>query len=344
MLARRPVIEDEGEVLTLSPIGSGGVDVMSDPSMLPPDVLSRCENVYLQRLVAERRSGALKLSQLSAPASQGKSRTFAATTKYATFTPPLITAGGWAALLHFIAHRTANTSWIVGARPSGQTFHVLKVTLSSAGAIVVTWRDSGGSDRTVTCTAVADDTTVHLLAIYDAVAGTFTVYVNGASSGTPLTGLSATLKPDQTAGVVWTFGVEKETGSAVTANSNFDGAHDGMTLFTLRGERAASTFGATTLAETLRRNSARCWPAPQAPFVLAHWDMDEASGTTMKDHSGAATPANGTYVGTPSITDPVALLSAPTNLIAHVNVPSGAWNVAVSFGNLFYEKVAQAVA
>lgn len=333
---------DSGDVLTLAPLGARGVDLFTDAAALPADVLSRGEDVSFTRGTADRRKGALKLARLSTGGTTGASHTFGADTKYATFTPPLIPAGGWAVYLHFVAAwaGAGNTAYIVGSRPSGQSFHVIKVTISDAGVIVLTWRDSAGDTHTVTCTAVADDLEVHLFAIYDAVAGTFTVYINGASSGTPLTGLASTLKPDQTTGVVWTFGVEKETSAAVTANTHFDGAHDGMTLFTLRGSRPAS--GTVTLAETLRRQSARVWPCPQHPMVLAHYDMDEASGTVMYDRSGVVPAANGTYVGGPSVTNPVALLSAPTHLIEYVDVPAGAFNVVGSFGSLFYERVAEA--
>lgn len=332
-------IADSGEVLTLRPIGAGGVDLFTDPSALVPAVLSRLENIDLSQGVAERRLGALKLAQLAAPATYGKSRTFAATTKYMTFAPPLIPMGGFAFYRHFTAVRTANTSWLLSSRPAGQTFHILKVTLSSAGAIAATWRDSGGSDRTVTTAAVSDGAVVHLFGIYDAFAGTYTLYVNGASSGTPLTGLASTLKPDQST-ATWALGVEKETGAAVTANTNFDGLDDGFTLFSLRGLRPSS--GTTTLVEMLRRHSARAWPSPQAPFVLANYALDEASGTVAYDSSNGRN--HGTYVGSPSVTNPVALLSAPVNCIARTDTPSGKTNIAVAFGAMNYQQLAEAAA
>lgn len=344
-MARREVWtstkEDSGETFTLRPIGAGGVDLFTDPTALDPSVLAALENIEISTGTANRRAGALKLAQLAVPGTAGASHTYAATTKYATFTPPLIPTGGWAVSRHFTAvfPGAGKTGWILGARPNGQTFHVLKITISDAGVITVTWRDSGGNDRTVACTAVTDGATVHLLAVYDCVGGTFTVYINGSSSGTPLDGLSATLKPDQTAGVVWTFGVEKETGQAVSANSNFDGKSDGMTLFTLRGKRPAS--GTATLIETLRRNSGRVWPNPAQDFVLAHYDEDEASGTVMYDRSNQKN--HGTYVGTPSVTTPVAMLSAPTHYVGTFETNAGKWNLIGSFGALKYEKFAEAV-
>jgi len=175
----------------------------------------------------------------------------------------------------------------------------------------------------------------HLLAVYDAVAGTFTCYLNGAVSGTPITGLSSALQPVQTAGVVWTFGVEKETSAAVTANSAFPEKIDGMTIFTLRGSRPAS--GTYTLAALLKKHSARAWPNPRMDSVLAHYDMDEASGTTMYDRSDNKN--HGTYVGTPSITAAVALTSMPTNHIGTAGLGSGTqYNVVGNFGRLFYER------
>lgn len=337
----RPAREDSGEVLTLRPIGSDGVDLSTDVTALPPTVLGRAENVIFVDGTADRRPGAIKLAQAVDPTTAGKSYTFAATTKYATFTPPLIPAGGFAVVLHFNAVRPSagNTGWIVGARPAGQLFHVVKATIDENGLLTVAWTDSGGSSRSVTTSALTANADVHVLAIYDAVAGTYTVYVNGASSGTPLTGLAATLKPDQTASVVWTFGVEKETGQAVTANSHFSGKTDGMTIFTLRGLRPAS--GTVTLAEVLRRHSARAWPNPAQDFVLAHYDMDETSGTVMYDHSNNQN--HGTYVGTPTVSDPVALLSSPSNMVGRIEVPSGKFNLFGTFGRLFYERTSPAV-
>lgn len=206
--------------------------------------------------------------------------------------------------------------------------------------ITVEWRDSDGGTHTVQCDNVADGTTVHLEAIFDSVAGTFTVYVNGAVSGTALTGLSSLLKPVQTAGVVWTFGVEKETGQAVTANTNADGAIDALTIFSLAGMRAAQ--GTVTPVETLRRHSARAWPNPAMPGVLAHYDLDEPSGTVMYDRS--AQKNHGTYVGTPTVSSPVSLLSAPCNYVGFIDVPDGAWNLTAHFGRLFLERMGQAVA
>lgn len=335
-----PTKSDSGSVFTIRPIGPGGVDVFTEQTGLDTGVLSRCENIDLQRQVAERRRGAIKVAQLSTPGTQGASRTFGADTKYATFTPPAIPVGGFAFITHFVATLPASgkTAYVLSSRPNGQTYHIIKITLSDAGVITVSWRDNGGSTRTVACDAVSGDTSVHLLAIYDAVAGTFTCYVNGSSSGTPLTGLSSTLKP-ATDTATWVFGVEKETGASVTADSHFDGKLDGWTLFTLRGTRPAS--GSTTLVETLRRNSARVWPNPAMTTVLSHYDMDEASGTTMYDRSPWKN--HGTYVGTPSSTLNVALMSAPTNVISAIDVPGGKFNLVASFGNLFYEQMSSAV-
>lgn len=340
-MAYQNVAVNTGETITLRPIGAGGVDLFTDPSALDPSVLSRCENVDLSRSTADRRPGAIKLSQVVTTATSGHAYTFGADTKYATFAPPLIPAGGFAVVLHFEAVRPASgkTAYILSSRPTVVAYHVLSVTLSDAGVITVAWRDSSATAHSVACTAVADGLAVHLLAIFDAVAGTFTVYVNGSSSGTPLTGLDSTLKPLQTASVTWAFGVEKQTGAAVTADTHFDGAHDGMTLFTLRGLRPAS--GTTTMAETLRRHSARAWPSPSQVFILAHYDMDETSGTVMYDRSNQKN--HGTYVGTPTVGVPVALVSAPCNYLGTIDVPSGKANIVAVFGKLFYESQSQAV-
>lgn len=334
-MSHTSVKTDTGQILTLREWR--GVDLYRDPTSLEPDVLSRSENVDFQRGPANRRRGALKIAQFSAQASQGASRTFGTDAKYATFTPPLIPAGGFAYYLHFtlVWPAAGKTAYVLASLKAGAAYNVLAVSSNDAGVLTVKWTDSAAAAHSLTTAAVANGTDVHLFVIYDAFAGAYTAYVNGAVSGTPPTGLATTLKPAQDAGVVWTFGVLKETSGAVTADSHFDGEVDGFTLFTLRGMRPS--VGDTTLKETLRRWSVNTWPTPQQDNVLAHFDMDEASGTVMYDRSRQKN--HGAYVGSPTVTAAVAQLSAPCNFIGRIIRPTGAYNFVGSFGNLYYQKI-----
>lgn len=334
MASRETSRDTSYEVLPIIPIGRDGLDLFTDAAALPPSALIRSENMRLSRGTADRRLGGLKLGKYASP---GGALTFGTTGKYATIpaaTQLLVPTGGWAFRLSGTAKRPSggNTSYLVSSRPTGQTYHVLKVTLSDAGVLTVTWRDAGNTDRTVACTALDDEATFHLLAIYDAPAGTFTVYVNGASSGTPLTNLDATLQPIQTSGVVWAFGVEKETGNAVTANSQFLGKMDAATLFTLRGTRPSS--GTTTLASVLRKHTFRSWPTPQMAEVLFHYDFD--STTTFYD--GSNYKNHGTISGTPTLENAVAYDGAMGQTIHTIQSPSSQrTNVYGAGGGVYYE-------
>ena len=322
------------DVLSILPIGLGGLDLFTDATLVPPSALIRSENIRLARGTADRRGGDYKLSKAS---STGGGLTFASTSNYAllpTATQLLLPLGGFAFRLSFTATRpsSGNTAYLVSSRPTAQTYHVLKVTLSDAGVATVTWRDTGGTDRTVATSAITADAVTHLLAVYDAPAGTFTVYVNGVSSGTPLTGLSTTLQPIQTAGVAWAFGVEKETGNAVTANTQFSGRMNAATLFSLRGMRPSG--GTTTLVSVLRKHTFRTWPCPQMDGILFHYDFDSAS--TFYDRSSYKN--HGTIAGSPTLGAEVAYAGPVGQALHTIQSPTGQrTNVFMASGAVQYE-------
>lgn len=317
-------------------LGSMGVDLFTEEGQLSDFALRQGDRVRSESGALVRAPGSKRLAVLT---NSTASRTFGTDAKYATFTPSLIPTGGFVIGVHFTATRAesplGNTYYVVGSRPNGQTFHVFKITNADNGDVVVSWRTSGGATHSITVT-VTDLLACHLIAVYDAVAGTFTCYLNGVSSGTPITGLASTLQPVQTAGVVWTFGVEKETSVAVTAGSAFPNAIDGMTIFTLRGVNPSS--GDPSLLDTLKKHTFRAWPNPAMPMVLAHYDMDEASGTTMYDRSRYKN--HGTYVGTPSVTAAVALSFPVGNYAGTFQTATGSrTNLFAAGGALFSQVV-----
>lgn len=317
-------------------LGSLGVDLFTEEGQLSDFALRQGDRVRSESGALVRAPGSKRLAVLT---NSTASRTFGTTAKYATFTPSLIPTGGFAIHLHLTPYSlevpVGDTGYVVGSRPSGVAYHVFKVTNTDSGGVAVSWRTSAGATHSITLTGVTA-TDSHLLAVYDAVAGTFTCYLNGAVSGTPITGLASTLQPVQTAGVVWTFGVEKETGSAVTANSSFPNKIDGMTIFTLRG--IDPTAGSPSLLDTLRKHNYRAWPSPAMPMVLAHYDMDEASGTTMYDRSRYKN--HGTYVGTPTVSAPVALSFPVGNYAGTFQSATGSrTNLFAAGGALFSQVV-----
>lgn len=337
----------------LAPDGSGGLGShgvnLTPNAMLTAFELVRAERVRVHRGVLERAPGTRRLAVLT---NNTGSRTFGADGKYALWPAPLIPAGGWGFYLHFGADAlpaagSANTAFIVGSRPAGQAYHVFKVTILDGGvgpsgqtvAFSVVWRDSGGATRTVTWDTLVSAITnpsYHLFGIYIPESGTFTVYLNGSSVGTPLTGLAATLKPAQDSGVIWSFGVEKETAAAVTANTHFDGKTDAFTLFSFPGVRASA--GSPSLFDTLLAHSFREWPNPAMPIVIAHFDFSETSGTTLYDRSRKKNAA--TLTGASTATAAVALSYPVGNYAGVFQKANGQKaNLVAAGGSLYFETI-----
>lgn len=327
---------------TFAPFAPGGVDQFTSPSLLPEAFLTVSENLRSSDLGLSRRGGAAKLSRLS---TAGYSKTFGADTKYATITSAAqlrLPKGGWGIRASFVMSYPASgkTGYVISSHPAGVAWQVTSITVSDAGVITVAWRDTGGNTRTVSTAAVTNGVTVHLLAIYDPYAGTFTVYVNGASSGTPLTSLDSDLQPIQTA-TNWVIGVDKQTGGAVTADSFYPGAIDSLTLFSFAGVRPSS--GTTTLVATLLAHSKRRWPNPQSGMVRFNYDCDDlVSGGTLTDSSRFKNHA--TITGAATDTTPVGLLSIPGQMVGAFEGADGSlMNIFGAGGAMYYEVVRKGV-
>jgi len=328
------VKKQAGLIFPLKP--TGGVDYFTDAAGLDPRVLSRGENLYSQRGVVERRPGAQKLVQLVTPGTTGASRTFGTTGKYATIPPAaqlLIPYGGFALMFHITAVRGATTGQILHGQDGADSVPPFDMSLGTDGRLsfVVNWA-GGGTDGSSFTDIIADGATVHGLYIYDPIVGTIYTAINGTLYVPEVTGTSLDKRPVQTASMTWLVGVKKTAAAVVSLP--FAGKADSFTLFTMRGTRHTST---SSIVETYRRNSARTWPSPFMENVLFHYDFDEASGTTMYDRSNYKN--HGTYVGGPAVTTPVAQLAAPGNLIDRIEVNGNRYNVAGSFGSLWYEAI-----
>ena len=321
---------------TYAPPFTGGVDQFTAAALLPPECLAVAENLRSSDLGLSRRPGAAKLTRLS---TSGYSKTFGAVTIYATVTsaaqlrPP---KGGFGVHASFVMQYPASgrTGYVVSSMPNGTAYNVFSIAVSDAGVITVSWRDTAAATHSIATAAVTSGVSVHLLAIYDPWAGTYTVYVNGAASGTPETGLASSLQPATTA-TNWVFGVEKETGGAVTANSFYPGAIDSLTLFSFAGIRPAS--GSPTLASVLLKHSKRRWPTPQSGMVQFNYDCDDlAAGAILTDSSRFKNNAAITGVATDS--QPVGLLSIPGNMVGSFEMPDTTlMNILGAGGTMYYE-------
>ena len=329
--------------MALIPFGVGGLDEFTHESLLPLGRLRRADNVRIATGALERRKGAKKLWAFSDP---NNSKTFGTDAKYASIAAAThleTLNAGFALMLHFKADRAVGSlAFILSSRVNAQAYHVLSVNINSGGLLKVAFEKSSGGTATVTTTALTSGQPSHVLALFDPVGGTFTVYVNGAANGTPVTGLTIADGPIAGAGTAWHIGAEYNPATAgVVATTHFDGAIQGVTLLSLRGMRPAS--GTTTLVDTLIRHSARLWPAPQAPNCLMNYDFAHSSTTVLYDSSRYKN--DGTLTGTPSNTTEIATGSIPSNYVGYLELPNSRGdNVIASNGRLYYEKIFAATA
>lgn len=326
--------------MDLHPLGAGGLDYHSNKATARPDVFVTGEGIRLDTGALDRRKGDAKIYRASDPTN---TKTCGTSVTYITIPGAAqleIQEGGWALNHHFKALRPSggNTAYVVSSRVAGQSYHVISVTLSDAGVLVVTVEFVAGGSKSITLTAVADDAVVHLLVIHDAPAGTMTAYVNGAADGTPITGLAASDKPVSGTGEDWHLAIHYDPSvPGVVANTEFGGAFQGFTLMSLRGLRPGS--GVATFTSMLVKHSIRQWPLPYADFVLCCYDMID-TGLTVYDRSrfeNTATAEGGTSDDPTAIANSVII----TNHVGHVQRPDGTRsNVIGSSGRLFYEDVA----
>lgn len=328
--------------LRLEPPGSGGLDLYTDENMLSERRLRRSEHVRNMTSGIERRQGAKKIATLT---DSTGSWTFGATTKYATIpaaTQLQIAQGGFGIRFSITAVRpgAGNTGYILSSRVDGQSYHVVYATIDENGLLTVGWtKSSDSSDVSVTTSALTDDGAADVLAIFDAELGTFTVYVDGESNGTPVTGIDSTEKPIAGSGTAWHLGVHYNPATAgVVANTNFDGKVDAVTLFSFAGLRL--TDGDPTLLATLRKWSLQQWPNPDSAMVLFQYDCDEGSGTTLEDASRFKN--HGTLTGSPTATADVAYPTVLGNFVGTFeDATSERTNLVAAGGALYYEVIQQ---
>lgn len=332
--------QSSDSTLSLVPFGSGGLDLFTHESLLGLQFLRQADNVRNPKGSLERRKGDKKIAAFT---DRSASKTFGADTKYATIpaASQLQTlAAGFAFIFGITAVRpgAGDTGYILSSRINGQSYHVLRATIDENGLLTVGFEKASGGDCAVTTTALSSGAAARCLAIFDSVAGTFSLYVNGIANGTPVTGLTVADGPIAGALTDWHIGAHYDPATtAIVSDTHFDGKCQGFTLLSLRGMRAAS--GTTTMASALARHTAHVWPAPQAPNVLFNYDFFHTSTTTLYDQSRFKNHA--TLTGTPSNTTSLIPASViPANFVGYLEGPDGrADNVVGSTGATFYETI-----
>lgn len=298
MPRRRTRRKSEAKAFSFVP-GTTGLDLFTHDSLLPPTALRTAEHVRLSNGALERRPGSVRLDALSA------SRTalsFGAAGDYGVVTAAthmLIPRGGFAVRLSFKATRpsASNTAYLFSSRASaGKNYGWLTVTLSDAGVSTWEWRkESDESAVSIASTAHAADATVHALFVFDADAGTTTLYIDGVSDGTPVTGISSDEQPMQDA-VDWWFGANHDGSAVAVANTEFLGDIDAWCVFAFRNTNISE--GSNTLLSALKRHTLMEWPNPRGSMVVSCFDFNDASVATEPDRSRHS--ADITYSGTPT--------------------------------------------
>lgn len=307
-------------------------------------------NVDATRGVYARRLGPAKLAQLEDDRDDRGAKVFGAIGKYATFTPPAIPVGGFIGWWHFRATRDATYTGTLfdSAQAAGPTNRPVYSTLDNAGLykVTVTWSD--GATSVIHVNGLADGSEQHALLVFDAKAGTLTLYLNGDAAGNQITGLSATAKPWQGVATAWYLGVENNPGTGITANSSFKGAIDAIGFMSTAGvditdEDLTGLIPRLSLLSVMRARTRIDWPNPADPGLLFHYGLDEDVTLTTVMYDSSDARRHGTYAGPPSNATRVAVRAMNgqylgTTREATVNGLSDARvNIAIAGGEHFFE-------
>lgn len=315
-------------------IGAAGVDLLTHDGMLSDFALRRGERV---RSYDGALTPALGPKRIGVFTQTYGARVFGTTGKYAKVTGNadlVIPYGGFAYRFSLVATRAGAVGYYVSCNTDVAAAPVL-VRLQADGTLTVGTNWDGGGSSSVTTSALTDGSTHHGLVVYDADAGTYTLYLDGDSSGTPVTGLGSSKRPVQTV-VDWYFGV---TYAAAAVASPFAGSVDAFTLFSFAGIRI--TDGSPSLLDTLRAHVFRQWPNPMLPMVMAQYDFDEASGSVLYDRSRHKN--HGVYTGASTPSAAVAYSYPVGNYVGVFRGAGGVCtNLAATGGVLHYEQVRRA--
>lgn len=317
-MPRQPTRVRSGVAVELKPIGGGGLNLDSDPVMLRPDEMAWARNADATKGTYGRRLGPAKIATIEDDRDDRGAKQFATIAKFASFAPPLMPAGSWVFLFHFTAVRHATDDGYIldSIQSSGPTRRVLRLYLTAAGVLTVgaTW--TTGTEDTITTSALTANSTQHGMLVFDAAAGTLTLYLNGAVAGTPVSGLDATKQLWQTTTLSWFIGVSSSSGGVKSLP--FQGYIDGLTFISYAGvdltdEDLTLLPPRKSILNSLLERSKQDWPVPTHPGLVFQYGLDEDTTltSTMYDASNAA--RNGTYAGSPANAPRVAVRSQNGN-------------------------------
>jgi len=324
------------ERLRITPVGSAGLDLRTTPTSLRPDSLAQSEFVRLGTRACARALGARAVTRSTHL--QGSLEFLAGGSGKVLHAAQLDIPEGGFALRFTVSPVTltpGQTAFVWSNRVSGQTYGSLWPTIADDGVLSVSWRAQSGATIVATSAPLHVNVTSHVWALFDQVLGTFTIYVNGAASGVPATGIAANDYPVASTSD-WYWGAEYDPGTtSFDPLTQYLGKIDACALLALRGQRLDE--GSPTLLSQLLRLSYQKWPAPQDPRVLFCYDFNQASGDMLdvskhKNHM----VLSGSIARHPAI----ALRAAPVNAITILERAGGEkHNVLVSSGDVYHQKI-----
>lgn len=340
-MSKRPTRQGSETSVRLQ-IGLGRLDRKAHDAVRDDAALVENANGRMDEGVHSRRPGKRRVSSFTDPGLTNGAWSFATISDYALVPAAaqlVIPAGGFAIKHSFIADRDgANEAYIISARVSAGTAGPFELSLSTSGVATWTWyKQSDGSAVTISSTAHADGAEVHGLLVFDAVAGTTRLYVDGVEDGTAVTGIASTERP-KTNSVQWMFGARSDAGSPI-ANTGFTGRNDATTLFAFRGADITATDpNGDSLLGVLRGFAWSEWNNPMSSMVLACFDWNESSGAELLDRSDFQN--HGTLVGTPTSGSALALPARNGNHVGIFQGPNGKRvNSVMVGGDYYYETV-----
>lgn len=348
-MPRVPTRERAGTPIDLNAIGADGLNLNDDPSMLSPSQMRQARNVDRSHGVYARRIPDAKVSKFTDQLASHGSKVFASDTKYAHFVAPTIDVGGFVLMWKFTAVRAADVRWLWDSRQTGGD-RVIWSTLDGTNGlyqVYVLWDDATTS--TIDVPALPDGSIQHAMLVFDAPAGTLTLYLNGEAQADVITGLSPNLRPCQTNVTPWYVGISYNPATAsIASGSGFLGDLDSFVLISTAGidltdEDPDAEPPRLSFLDELRKRYKQDWPNPAAPGVLFYFGLDEdtALGSVMYDSSDRK--GHGTYVGTPTNKERIAFRAINGNFVGATrraalgSLTDGRVNVVVMGGQHHYQ-------
>lgn len=344
-----------GVTIDLKPIGGEGIVLSTDGAMLSPQAMRQARNIDATSTLYRSRMGDAKIALLEDAAVAYGAKVFGDDSKYAFFAPPLIGLGGFWFKFHLTAVRplSAGTRYILSSwTTAAQTHYVVQMTLTDTGVFTISVEWEGGGTNSLTAT-FDNGASVHGLLVYDAVAGTLSLYVDGdVVDGPDVIGTDK--QPRQDANVNWYVGLSFKPGTGPETNTFFEGAVDEWVCGTFAGmdpedEDLDLVPPRRSKLWELRRSCWNEWPDKAGDDILFAYGFDEevveddATPGTGPMFDSSMLYRTGSYKGTPSSAARVARRAQLGQFIGTTrratvgDLRDGRINMAVAGGQVYYE-------